>query len=56
VSIGVPARGGHLPVRLSGELASWADAYRVEVIAGSSPRPDGVVVSWALALKKGTSC
>lgn len=56
MSIGVDAGGAHLPVRLSGELARWADLHRVEVIGGSAPRPDGVVVSWALALREYTSC
>ena len=56
VSIGVGTDGAHLPVRLSGELARWADAHRVEVIAGSAPRPNGVVVAWALALREDTPC
>lgn len=56
ISIGVGAPGTQLPVRLSGELARWADLHHVEVVAGTAPRPDGVVVSWALALRGDTPC
>lgn len=39
-----------LPVRLRGELARWAEAHQVEVIAGTAPLGEGLRLSWALAL------
>lgn len=39
-----------LPVQLRGELARWAEAHHVEVIAGTAPLREGLRLSWALAL------
>jgi holo-[acyl-carrier protein] synthase len=39
-------------VRLTGELAHWAAQHRVEVLAGSAPAGDGMLLSWALALAR----
>jgi phosphopantetheine--protein transferase-like protein len=45
-----------LRVQLRGELARWAEAHRVEVIAGTAPLREGLRLSWALALPLEAPC
>lgn len=47
---------GWLSVRLRGELARWAEAHRVEVVAGTAPLREGLWLSWALALPLEAPC
>jgi phosphopantetheine--protein transferase-like protein len=54
ISIGATGNGIDNPawhsVELRGELARWAEAHHVEVIAGTAPLREGLRLSWALAL------
>jgi holo-[acyl-carrier protein] synthase len=45
--------GSTYTVRLYGELAGWARRHGVELIAGSAPAGDGLLLCWALALRAG---
>jgi phosphopantetheine--protein transferase-like protein len=50
ICVDVPDSGSARAVRLTGELAHWARQHQVELLAGSAPAGDGVLLSWALAL------
>ncbi|HEX2418832.1 MAG TPA: 4'-phosphopantetheinyl transferase superfamily protein [Micromonosporaceae bacterium] len=60
ISIGPPGKDldnpPWLPVQLRGELARWAQAHRVEVVAGTAPLREGLRLSWALALPLEAPC
>ena len=52
ICVDVPDSGSARAVRLTGELAHWARQHQVEVLAGSAPAGDGMLLSWALALAR----
>jgi holo-[acyl-carrier protein] synthase len=54
ICVDVAASGVPRQVRLRGELGRWARRHRVQVLAGSAPAGEGMLLSWAVALP-GTS-
>jgi holo-[acyl-carrier protein] synthase len=50
ICVEAAAGGSAWTVRLSGELARWARRHQVQVLAGSAPAGEGMLLSWALAL------
>ena len=50
IQVEVGAGGSPQAVRLAGQLARWANGHRVELLAGSAPAGDELLLAWALAL------
>jgi hypothetical protein len=50
IQVEVGAGGSPQAVRLVGQLAHWANGHRVELLAGSAPAGDELMLAWALAL------
>lgn len=57
IDVDGPDGTGSFPVRLAGPLADWRSAHPTGAITGGGTATDhGIVVSWALALGRGTAC
>jgi holo-[acyl-carrier protein] synthase len=50
ITVDVAPSGSACTVQLRGELARWARRHQVEILAGSAPAGEGMLLSWALAL------
>jgi holo-[acyl-carrier protein] synthase len=50
ICVDVAPSGSACTVRLGGELGCWARRHQVEVLAGSAPAGQDMLLSWALAL------